>query len=84
MATTSLEKGLALPTMSDLGRLLIVVGVILVILGAVFLLAPKLPWLGRLPGDISFKRGNFSFYFPLGTCILISIILTLIMYLWRR
>jgi len=70
--------------MPELGRLLIVVGVILVIVGAVFLLAPKIPWLGRLPGDISFKRGNFSFYFPLGTCILISIILTLIMYLFRR
>jgi hypothetical protein len=70
--------------MSDLGRLLIMLGVILVVVGVVFLLAPKLPWLGRLPGDISFKRGNFSFYFPLGTCILISIILTLIMYLFRR
>jgi Protein of unknown function (DUF2905) len=70
--------------MSDLGRWLIVIGVILVIVGAVFLLAPKLPWLGRLPGDISFKRGNVSFYFPLGTCILVSIILTLIIYLFRR
>ena len=70
--------------MSDLGRLLIVIGVILVILGAVFLLAPKIPWLGRLPGDISYQRGNFSFYFPLGTCILISIILTLIFWLFRR
>ncbi len=75
---------MAFKTMSDLGRVLIVVGVILVIVGAVFLLAPKLPWLGRLPGDISFKRGNFSVYLPLGTCILISIILTLIMYLFRR
>jgi hypothetical protein len=70
--------------MSDLGRFLIVIGVILVIVGAVFLLAPKIPWLGRLPGDISIKRGNFSFYFPLGTCILISVILTLIMYLFRK
>ena len=51
--------------MSDLGRLLIAVGVILVIVGVVFLLAPKIPWLGRLPGDISYRRGNFSFYFPL-------------------
>ena len=59
--------------MSGLGRVLIVAGVILVIMGVVFLLAPKIPWLGRLPGDISFKRGNFSFYFPLGTCILISL-----------
>ena len=70
--------------MSDLGRVLIVVGVILVIVGAVLLLAPKLPWLGRLPGDLSYKRGNCSVYFPLGTCIVISLILTLIMYLLRR
>jgi hypothetical protein len=70
--------------MLDLGRILIVLGVILVIVGAVILLAPKIPWLGHLPGDISYKRGNFSFYFPLGTCILISVILTLIMYLFRR
>ncbi|MCK9376821.1 MAG: DUF2905 domain-containing protein [Syntrophobacterales bacterium] len=70
--------------MSDLGRFLIFIGLILVIVGAVLLLAPKLPWLGRLPGDISFKRGNVSFFFPLGTCILISIILSLIMYLFRR
>jgi hypothetical protein len=70
--------------MSELGRFLIVAGIILLILGAVFLLAPKIPWLGRLPGDISYKRGNFSFYFPLGTSILISIILTLILYLFRR
>ena len=70
--------------MSDLARVLIFLGVLLVIVGAVVLLAPKLPWLGRLPGDISVKRGNFSFYFPLGTCILISIILTLIFWLFRR
>jgi hypothetical protein len=70
--------------MSDLGRLLIVIGVILVVVGAALLLAPKIPWLGKLPGDFSYKRGNFSFYFPLGTCILISIILTLILYLFRR
>jgi hypothetical protein len=70
--------------MPDLGRFLIVAGVILVIVGAVFLLVPKIPWLGHLPGDISYKRGNFSFYFPLATCILISVILTLIMYLFRR
>jgi hypothetical protein len=69
---------------SDLGRWLIALGVLLVIVGVVFLLAPKIPWLGKLPGDISFKRGNVSFYFPLGTCILISIILTLLLYLFRR
>jgi hypothetical protein len=70
--------------LSDLGRWLIALGVLLVIVGVLFLLAPKIPWLGKLPGDISFKRGNVSFYFPLGTCILISIILTLLLYLFRR
>jgi hypothetical protein len=70
--------------MSDLGRVLIVIGVLLVIAGAVLLLAPKIPWLGRLPGDFSFKRGNVSFSFPLGTCILLSLVLTLIMWLFRR
>jgi hypothetical protein len=69
---------------SELGRFLIVIGAILVLVGVVLLLAPKIPWLGRLPGDIVLKRENFSFYFPLGTCILISIILTLILYLFRK
>ncbi len=70
--------------MSDLGRLLIALGVLLIIVGAVFLLAPKIPWLGKLPGDISYKKGNFTFYFPLGTSILISIILSLLLYLFFR
>jgi hypothetical protein len=70
--------------MSDLGRLLIALGVLLVIVGVVFLLAPKIPWLGKLPGDISYKKGNFTFYFPLGTSILISIILSLLLYLFFR
>ena len=70
--------------MSDLARMLIVFGVILVVVGLALLLAPKIPWLGRLPGDIVIKRENFSFYFPLGTCILVSIILSLIFWLFRR
>ena len=70
--------------MADIGRFLIMVGILLVIVGAVLWLAPKMPWLGKLPGDIVIKRDNFSFYFPLGTCILISIILSLLLYLWRR
>ncbi len=70
--------------MADIARFLIVIGAILVLVGMALLLAPKIPWLGRLPGDIVLKRENFSFYFPLGTCILISIILTLILYLFRK
>jgi hypothetical protein len=70
--------------MSELGRFLIIIGAILVVLGVVLWLSPKIPWLGHLPGDIVIKREKFTFYFPLGTCILLSIILTLILYLFRK
>ncbi len=70
--------------MSDLARFLIILGVLLVGVGLALLLLPKLPWLGRLPGDIVIKRENFTFYFPLGTCILISVILSLVFWLFRR
>ncbi|HPC73787.1 MAG TPA: DUF2905 domain-containing protein [Syntrophales bacterium] len=66
---------------SSLGKMLIVIGVVIVIIGAVLLLGPKVPWLGRLPGDFSYRGKNFTFYFPLGTSILISIVLTLILWL---
>ncbi len=70
--------------MSDLARLFIILGVILVVIGLALLLVPKIPGLGKLPGDIVIKRENFTFYFPLGTSILISIILSLILWLFRR
>jgi len=70
--------------MSELGRFLIVIGAILALVGVVLWLSPKIPWLGHLPGDIVIKREKFTFYFPLGTSILISIILTLILYLFRK
>ena len=63
---------------------------VLIAIGAIFLIIGLLwPWLsrlglGRLPGDIQFKRGNFSFYFPLATCLIISVVLTLIMWLMRK
>ena len=70
--------------MSELGRFLIIIGAILVVVGLALYLSPKIPWLGRLPGDIVIKRENFTFYFPLATSILISLILTLILYLFRK
>lgn len=70
--------------MSDLARFLILLGVILVVLGLALLLLPKIPGLGRLPGDIIIKRENFTVYFPLGTCILVSLILSLIFWLRGR
>jgi hypothetical protein len=69
---------------SVLARFLILLGFILVGLGVALLLLPKIPGLGRLPGDIIIKRENFTFYFPLGTCILVSLIVSLIFWLMRR
>ena len=70
--------------LNDLGKLLIVSGVILVILGATLLLAGKIPWLGRLPGDIYIQRRNFTFFFPLTTAILLSVVLSLLLSLLFR
>ena len=60
--------------MAGLGKTLIYLGLLLVVVGLVLSLAGKLPWLGHLPGDISIERERFSFYFPLATCIVISVI----------
>lgn len=62
-----------------LGRIIIVLGVFLVVIGVLIIFAPKLPLIGKLPGDFYFKRGNSTFYFPLATSIIISIILSLIL-----
>jgi len=70
--------------MSELARFLIIAGVLLVVVGLALLLAPKIPWLGKLPGDFTWQRGNFTFYLPLGTCILISLVLTLLFFLFRK
>ena len=70
--------------LSGLGKLLIVIGLVIAGVGAVLLLAPKIPWLGRLPGDIAVKKDNFQFYFPVTTCIIISIVLTLLFYLFKK
>ncbi|MCK6556843.1 DUF2905 domain-containing protein [Candidatus Binatia bacterium] len=70
--------------MSDLGRTLIFFGIILVIAGAVLLLGPRIPWLGRLPGDIVYRSDRVTFYFPIVTCIVLSIVLSVLLWLWRR
>jgi hypothetical protein len=69
---------------NGLGKLLIVCGGILIIVGAAVVLLGKIPWLGRLPGDIYIERRNFTFFFPLTTSILISVILSLVVYLLSR
>jgi hypothetical protein len=67
-----------------LGKTLIISGIVLAVLGGLILLSGHIPWLGKLPGDIRIKRDGFSFYFPLTTCIIISILLTLIFRLLGR
>ncbi len=70
--------------MNPIAKLLIVSGLVLVGAGLLFLLADKVPWLGKMPGDITVKRDTFTFYFPIGTCILVSVILSLIFWLFRK
>ena len=74
--------------MRELGKILLGFGALLVILGGILFVAGnlsgKVPWLGRLPGDIYIRRDNWTFYFPLGTSLLISLILTLVFALLGR
>ena len=71
--------------MSDLGKALIGLGLLLVIVGGLLVLTGRVPFLGRLPGDIHIQRGNWSFYFPLTTSLLLSVVLSLIfLFLSRR
>ncbi len=68
-----------------IGKLIIILGIFLVVIGVLIVLAPKIPYIGRLPGDIYIKRDGFTIYFPLVSSILISIILTLILnFIFRR
>jgi hypothetical protein len=69
----------------ELGRLLVVFGIILVVLGGILMAVGRLPsWLGRLPGDIVIERKNFSFYFPLATSLIISVVLSLLFWFFSR
>jgi hypothetical protein len=66
------------------GKILIIFGILLIFLGIIVTLGPKIPWMGKLPGDIIIKKEHFSFYFPLTTCIIISVILTFLLYLLKK
>jgi Zn-dependent protease with chaperone function len=70
--------------MSGLGRYLIIAGIILLLAGAVFMLAGRYIPFGRLPGDIVFRKGDFTFYFPLTSCIVISVVLSLVLFFLSR
>jgi hypothetical protein len=70
--------------MLSIGRMLMIVGGALLLLGVLFSFGPRVPWLGRLPGDIVIERDNFRLYFPITTSIVISIILSLLAAAFRR
>ncbi|MBM4313233.1 MAG: DUF2905 domain-containing protein [Deltaproteobacteria bacterium] len=73
-----------IPDFNGMGRILILIGLVVAGVGLVIVLAGKIPFLGKLPGDFLFRGKNFSFYFPLTTSILISVILTLILWFISR
>jgi hypothetical protein len=65
--------------LNDLGRTLVVMGIALAVLGGILLLVGTVPGLGRLPGDISIERGNLRIYAPIATCLLLSLLLTIVL-----
>jgi hypothetical protein len=72
------------PEFQQFGKLLIFGGILIVLIGVLFLFGDKIPFLGKLPGDIHIKGKNFNFYFPIVTSIVLSIIISLILYFFRK
>ena len=70
--------------MTDLGKLLVIVGVVIAVIGLLLWSGVGKGWLGKLPGDIHYTKGNFGFHFPIITCLLVSAVLTLILWLFKR
>ncbi len=70
--------------MADLGKLLLLFGIVLVVLGALLMLGGRIPWLGKLPGDLHYKTDHVTVFFPLTTSILLSVVLTVLLWLLRR
>lgn len=70
--------------MTDIAKILMIVGALLLISGLFLYMFGKIPGVGKLPGDIIIKKENFTLYIPITTCLLISLILSLLMFLWNR
>lgn len=70
--------------MADFGKILLRFGLVVAGVGLLLLLTDKVGWIGKLPGDFTFRRGNTTFHFPLATCLLISILLSLLLWLLRK
>lgn len=69
---------------NDIGKTLVVLGLLIALAGLALVFVGRVPWLGRLPGDIHVQRGNWSFYFPIATSIVLSLVLTLLFWLFGR
>jgi hypothetical protein len=67
-----------------LGKMLIFLGVFIIVIGLLLMIGEKIPWIGKLPGDIIIKKEKFSFYFPITTCIIVSLILTFLFWTFRK
>ena len=70
--------------MAPLGKALVAAGLLIAVVGGLLLLSGKVGWIGRLPGDITIRRENFTFHFPLATCLLVSAILSFLFWLFRK
>ena len=70
--------------MPEIGKLLVFVGLAIVVVGAFLWSGVGKGWFGQLPGDINYSKGNFSFHFPIVTCIILSILVTVILRLFRK
>ena len=70
--------------MNQMGKILIIIGIVIVIIGLILYFFDKIPFIGKLPGDIIIKKKDFTFYFPIMTSILLSVILTLILFLINK
>ena len=70
--------------MNDLGKMLVVAGLLIAGIGVLLWSGFGRGWLGRLPGDINYSREHFSFHFPIVTCLLISIVMTVLLWLFKR
>jgi hypothetical protein len=68
----------------ELGRILIFFGIALIVLGAIFLMGPRVPFLGRLPGDILIRRDTTTLYIPLATCLVLSLVISILLNIFWR
>ena len=70
--------------LGDFGKVLVILGALIAGIGILLMVGDKIPWIGKLPGDIIIRKEKFTFYFPIVTCIILSILLTVIFSLFRK